>query len=180
MLNPITFTVTPTGQDQALTINLSELLERLQTIPDQRKRRGVRYPLAVLLTIAVLAKLCGQSQVHALAHWAHERASELCAVFGLKRVCMPHPTTWTRVLGNAVAAAAIEAALQSLLLNPTAEVPARASRQIALDGKMLRGTICAASSAAVHLVTAYQVDERVPLMQVKVSAKANELVVAPV
>jgi predicted transposase YbfD/YdcC len=31
----------------------------------------------------------------------------------------------------------------------------------------------------VHLVTAYQVDERVPLLQVKVRAKANELVVAP-
>ena len=104
MLDPITFTVTPFGQDRSLTINLTELLERLQTVPDQRKRRGVRYPLAVLLAIAVLAKLCGQSQVHALAGWSHERAVELSAVFGLKRARMPHPTTWTRVLGNAVAA----------------------------------------------------------------------------
>jgi len=179
MLNPITFTVTPTGQDQALTINLSELLERLQTIPDQRKRRGVRYPLAVLLAIAVLAKLCGQSQVHALAQWAHERAAELSAVFGLKRARMPHPTTWTRVLGNAVAAAAIEAALQPLLVQPTAEVPERASRQIALDGKTLRGTIRGTASGGVHLVSAYRVDDGVPLLQVKVSAKANELVMAP-
>jgi predicted transposase YbfD/YdcC len=92
---------------------------------------------------------------------------------------MPHPTTWTRVLGNGVAAEAIEAALQPLLVAPTAEVPARASRQIALDGKTLRGSISPASSAGVHLLTAYQVDDRVPLMQVKVSAKANELVVAP-
>ena len=179
MPNPITFTVTPSGQEGSLTINLTELLERLQTVPDQRKRRGVRYPLAVLLAIAVLAKLCGQSQVHALAQWAHERASELSTVFGLKRARMPHPTTWTRVLGNAVAAEAIEAALQPLFVAPTAEVPARASRQIALDGKTLRGSISAANRAGVHLVTAYQVDDRVPLLQVKVSAKANELVVAP-
>jgi predicted transposase YbfD/YdcC len=179
MLNPITFTITPSGQDRSVTINLTELLERLQTVPDQRKRRGVRYPLAVLLTIAVLAKLCGQSQVHALAQWAHERVSELSTVFGLKRTRMPHPTTWTRVLGNAVAADAIEAALQPLLLSPTAEVPARASRQIALDGKTLRGTISATARSGVHLVTAYQVDARVPLLQVAVHAKANELIVAP-
>jgi predicted transposase YbfD/YdcC len=178
-MDPITFTITPPGQDRSLTINLTELLERLQAVPDQRKRRGVRYPLAVLLTIALLAKLCGQSQVHALAGWAHERAAELSAIFGLKRARMPHPTTWTRVLGNAVAADALEAALQPLLVRPTTEVPARASRQIALDGKTLRGTISAARRGGVHLVSAYQVTDRVPLLQVKVSAKANELVVAP-
>src|SRR5882724_1933986 len=158
-MDPITFTVTPRGSDQAITIDLSALLTLLQTVPDQRKRRGVRYPLAVLLAIAVLAKLCGDSQVHALADWAHARAAALAAVFGLSRPCMPHPTTWTRVLGNAVAAAAIETALQPLLQPPpTAEVPARASRQIALDGKTLRGTIPAAARSGVHLVTAYQVD----------------------
>src|SRR5215510_9245672 len=179
MLDPITFTVTPFGQDRSLTLNLTELLEHLQAVPDQRKRRGVRYPLAVLLAIAVLAKLCGQSQVHALADWAHERAAELAAVFALKRARMPHPTTWTRVLGQAVAANALEAALQPLLVAPSAEVPARASRQIALDGKTLRGTIPADATSGVHLVSAYQVDEGVALLQLQVQAKANELVVAP-
>jgi len=179
-MDPITFTVTPRGSDQAITIDLSALLTQLQTVPDQRKRRGVRYPLAVLLAIAVLAKLCGDSQVHALADWAHARAAALAAVFNLPRPRMPHPTTWTRVLGNAVAAAAIETALQPLLEPPpTAEVPARASRQIALDGKTLRGTIPAAARSGVHLVTAYQVDTGVPCLQVAVPTKANELVVAP-
>src|SRR5262245_56598042 len=107
IMDPITFTVTPRGADQTITINLTDLLRQLQTVPDQRKRRGVRYPLAVLLAIAVLAKLCGQSQVHALADWAHERAAELAAVFALKRARMPHPTTWTRVLGQVVAANAL-------------------------------------------------------------------------
>src|SRR5215211_6203168 len=51
-MDPITFTVTPRGSDQAITIDLSALLTQLQTVPDQRKRRGVRYPLAVLLAIA--------------------------------------------------------------------------------------------------------------------------------
>lgn len=179
-MDPITFTVTPRGSDQAITIDLRALLTQLQTVPDQRKRCGVRYPLAVLLAIAILAKLCGDSQVHALADWAHARATELAAVFGLSRPRMPHPTTWTRVLGNRVAAAAIETALQPLLSPPTtAEVPERASRQIALDGKTLRGTIPTAARSGVHLVTAYQVDMGVPCLQVAVPSKANELVVAP-
>jgi predicted transposase YbfD/YdcC len=179
-MNPITFTVTPRGTEQAITINLTALLMQFRTVPDQRKPRGVRYPLAALLTIAVLAKLCGESQVHALADWAHARASELAAVFGLKRPYMPHPTTWTRVFGNAVAAAAIESALQPLLsARSSSEVPARASRQIALDGKTLRGTIPAESKTGVHLVSAYQVETGVPCMQLAVPSKANELVVAP-
>jgi predicted transposase YbfD/YdcC len=180
-MNPITFTVSPRGTDQAITINLTDLLVQFRTVPDQRKPRGVRYPLAVLLTIALLAKLCGDSQVHALADWAHARAAELAAVFGLPRPRMPHPTTWTRVFGNAVAAAALERALQPLLeTRSTPEIPARASRQIALDGKTLRGTIPADSKTGVHLVSAYQVESGVPCLQVAVPSKANELVVAPI
>lgn len=88
-MHPITFTVSLPGQTQPLTVNLTDLLVCFQTVPDLRKRRGVRYPLAVLLTIAVLAKLSGQSQVHALADWASARAVELVAVFGLSRARMP-------------------------------------------------------------------------------------------
>jgi predicted transposase YbfD/YdcC len=178
-MNVITVTVTPLGQNQSVSINVTELLEHLSRVPDQRKPRGVRYPLAVLLVIAVLAKLCGQSQVHALAHWAHVRAPELAALFGLTRARMPHPTTWTRILGYRVAADAIEDALRPLLVTPSAHVPTRASRQIALDGKTLRGSSPPDAKTKVHLVSTYQVERGVPLLQVKVGTKANELVVAP-
>jgi len=47
-MDRITFTLTPRGSDKAITIDLSALLTQLQTIPDQRRRGGVRYPLAVL------------------------------------------------------------------------------------------------------------------------------------
>jgi hypothetical protein len=39
---PITFSVTPRGSDQTMTIDLGALLTQLQSVPDQRKRRGVR------------------------------------------------------------------------------------------------------------------------------------------
>lgn len=179
-MDAITFSATPRGTDQVITIDLRVLLARFQSVRDGRKKRGIRYPLAVLLSIAVLAKLCGDSQVHALADWAHARRAELARLFDLKRTTMPHPTTWTRVLGHAVAAQAIEDAVQPLLQSaPSAEVAPRASTQIALDGKTLRGTIPCGAKQGVHLVTAYQVKERVPLVQLAVSAKANELSIAP-
>lgn len=179
-MDRITFTVTPRGTDQPITIDLSALVGQLQTVPDQRKRRGVRYPLAVLLAVAVLAKLCGASQVHAIADWAHERATELAQVFDLTRARMPHPTTWSRVLGFGVAAAAIDAAVAPLLQpTPAPEVAPRASQQVALDGKTLRGTIPTRTGQGVHLVSAYHVTQQRTLQQVAVPRKANELTVAP-
>ena len=177
-MNPITFTVTPLGQQQALMINVTDLLACFQTVPDQRKRRGVRYPLAVLLTIAVLAKLSGQSQIHALAGWASARTLELATLFDLPRARMPHPTTWARVLGYGATATAVEAALQPLLTPPLPEVPLRASRHVALDGKTLRGTVTA-TTRGVHLLSAYHVAQGTTLRQIAVGAKANELAVAP-
>ena len=46
--------------NQALLFDLEQLYRCLQTVPDRRKRRGWRYPLAALLMIEVLAKLAGQ------------------------------------------------------------------------------------------------------------------------
>ena len=39
--------------------DFGSIYHQFQTLADIRKRRGVRYPLAVLLTIAVMAKLVG-------------------------------------------------------------------------------------------------------------------------
>ena len=46
--------------NQALLFDLEQLYRCLQTVPDRRKRRGWRYPLAALRMIEVLAKLAGQ------------------------------------------------------------------------------------------------------------------------
>jgi predicted transposase YbfD/YdcC len=179
-MDATTVTVTPFGSEQPFTITIADVYTQFELVPDQRKRRGVRYPLAALLTIALLAKLAGASQLRALAEWARERAEELAALFRLERPTMPHPTTWSRVLANAVAADALERALAPLLAPPpSAEEPARASRPIALDGKALRGTIPQGHTSGVHLLSAYQVDSGVTLAQVAVASKENEIVAAP-
>jgi predicted transposase YbfD/YdcC len=179
-VNATTLSVTPFGSERTFTLCIADVYTQFEQIRDQRKRRGVRYPLAMLLTIALLAKLAGASQVRAIAEWARERAEELAALFDVQRPSMPHPTTWSRVLANALAVEALERALAPLLAPPaTAEEPARASRPIALDGKTLRGTIPTGHTSGVHLLSAYQVDSGVALAQVALASKENEIVAAP-
>jgi predicted transposase YbfD/YdcC len=179
-MHATTITVTPFGSDQPFTLDIATVYVHLDQVPDQRKRRGVRYPLAVLLTIALLAKLTGAVQMRAIAEWARERAEELATLFGLERERMPHPTTWSRVLSSAVAVAALDQALAPLLTPaPSGEEPPRASRPIALDGKTLRGTIPMGRSTGVHLLSAYAGDSGVVLAQEAVARKENEIVAAP-
>jgi predicted transposase YbfD/YdcC len=179
-MDATTVTVRPFGSEGSSTLDLAALYHHFQRIPDLRERRGVRYPLALLLTIALWAKLAGASQLRAIAEWARERQGELAERFHLPRPRMPHPTTWSRVFGSAVALDALEQQLALLVApSPTAEVPAPASEHLAIDGKTLRGTIPHGSSQGVHLVSAYAVATARVLDQEAVTTKENELVAVP-
>jgi predicted transposase YbfD/YdcC len=162
-----------------MTLDLTAIYAAFEQVPDQRHPRGIRYPLAVMLTIALWAKLSGATHVRAIADWARDRQTELAAQFDLARARMPHPTTWSRVLGAAVASTALEQALTTVLAPASAEVPARASMHVALDGKTLRGTIPAGHTQGVHLLSAYAVASGVVLAHEAVSHKENEIVAAP-
>src|SRR5205814_9532499 len=87
---------------EALLFDLEALYASLQTIPDHRHRRGVRYPLASLLMVGVLTKLAGQDSCRGLAHWAKLRRHELSQLFHLNRARKPHPSTCSRAKGQGV------------------------------------------------------------------------------
>jgi predicted transposase YbfD/YdcC len=166
--------------DLPAVFDFDTIYRQFQTLADTRKRRGVRYPLAVLLTIAVMAKLAGYSGARAIADWATLRAEVLAELFDLPRPRMPHLTTWTRVFGHAVVLEAFEQVVAQLSAPASsAELPARGSRQVCLDGKTLRGTIPLGRTSGVHLLAAYHAEQGVVLAQMAVDAKANEIVVAP-
>ena len=126
---------------------LQALVERLQTLTDKRKARGRRYPLDVLLLVAVFARLAGYSRLEPMADWARLRAAELAAFLGLPRATMPHQCTWSRVLGHAIDVDELEQVLGRFFAEQqaTAEVPVRGSIVLAVDGKTLRGTIGAST-----------------------------------
>ena len=51
------------------------LLHALAKVPDPRSPRGLRYPLAALLTVAVCAVTAGASSVAAIADWLRHNRS---------------------------------------------------------------------------------------------------------
>jgi len=160
-------------------LDVQALTARFQTVTDRRAARGKRYPLGVILTIAVLAKLTGANQVRDVAEWATHRQRDLCALFGLTRPTMPHFTTWSRILGEAVDPDALTRAAEEVLTRVASEMPDRGSVQVTLDGKTLRGTIPAGQTQGVHLLAAYRPQDGVVLLQVEVGAKENEISAAP-
>lgn len=160
------------------------LYAHLLTLTDQRDPRGVRYPLAVLLTIATLAKLAEQNSPRAIADWAQLRAPTLADLFGLDRPTMPHATTWNRVFGAAIDPHQFSRLVADFLT--TAIAPsARGARKrrrgmiaLCLDGKTLRGTIPSGMTRGVHLLAAYLPDHGITLLEVAVDGKENEIIAA--
>ena len=70
--------------NQSLLFDLEQLYRCLQTVPDRRKRRGRRYPVAALLIIGVLAKLAGQVSLRAISLWAQLRHHDLSELSPLR------------------------------------------------------------------------------------------------
>ena len=163
----------------------ASLYARLLTLTDQRDPRGVRYPLAALLTIAALAKLAEQDSPRAIADWARLRAPTLADLFGLDRPTMPHPTTWNRVFGAAVNPQQFSQ-LVADFLTAASTTPTHGRRKrrrrgaiaLCLDGKTLRGTIPAGKTRGAHLLAAYLPEQGIVLLEVAVDGKENEIVTA--
>src|ERR1022692_1897619 len=61
------------------------LLELLAQVPDPRKRRGRRHPLAGLLAVGIAAVVAGSRSFAAIGQWAAEAGPEALAVLGAVR-----------------------------------------------------------------------------------------------
>ncbi len=165
------------------------LYARLLTLTDQRDPRGGRYPLAVLLTIAALAKLTEQNSPRAIADWARLRFPILADLFGLDQPTMPHPTTWNRVFGAAIDPQQFSRVVADFLLAATMPPPCGTRKRrrgmiaLCLDGKTLRGTIPAGKTRGAgcplgSILAAYLPEQGIVLIEVAVDGKENEIVTA--
>jgi predicted transposase YbfD/YdcC len=170
--------------NEPFAFSLQALVEKLHTIEDLRDPRGVRYPLSVVLTVAVLAKLAGHGQLRALAEWAGLRSEQLCSLLGCGRTTLPHPTTWARIFGKALDPYALDQVVGEFFKELCTPLIHKKRRRrgglvLTIDGKTLRGTIPLGCTKGVHLVCAYLPQVGVVLAQLEVEEKANELTVAP-
>ena len=77
----------------ANVFDVGSIFAFFQTLSDTRKRRGVRYTLALILMLILLAKMCGESHPSGIAEWAAHRVEMLVDLLKLKRKRMPHHST---------------------------------------------------------------------------------------
>lgn len=160
----------------AYVYELNSLYAHYEELTDQRKARGVRYPLPEALTLITLAKLGGEDGPTGMAQWLEHRAELLVEALGLQRETMPHRLTISRILGQAVEVEELEQVLQRYF---DGQVQMSGAIVINLDGKVLRGTIPLGETQGTHLLAAYLPEEGLVLLQVEVETKENEIVAAP-
>jgi len=156
---------------QTCVFEVGSLQAHLGQIQDPRQARGIRYSLPIMLSMLVLAKLCGEDELSGMAEWVRLREEELTGWLGLARRTLPHLTTYQRLLGQ-LDIEEVEQVVGQFFQNQSGGV-------VSLDGKTLRGTIPPGQTHGTHLLAAYAVEQGVVLHQVAVGTKTNEITVAP-
>jgi hypothetical protein len=109
-------------------------------VPDPRSPRGLRYPLAGLLAVAVCAVMAGASSVAAIADWLHDLDDISRARLGFLRGGPATTTMWRLLIRlDADLLATILAGWLRTRTRPAAPRKLRYRQVIAVDGKTLRG-----------------------------------------
>ncbi len=143
------------------------LRECFAAVPDPRCPRGIRHPLAAVLTLCTGAVLCGNTAMEDVTAWVHAAPQEVLAAAGTRRdalvMCVPpHPDTVVRIFTGLGAQALADHAGAYLARRahpgPVTFSMARPGwlPAIAVDGKAVRGAAGADGlvpyllAAAVH------------------------------
>ncbi|MEQ4302017.1 ISAs1 family transposase [Plantactinospora sp. B6F1] len=151
------------------------LLHTLSKVPDPRSPRGLRYPLAGLLTVAVCAVLAGASSVTAISDWLYDLDDITRARLGFGRDVPATSTMWRLLIRlDADLLATVLAGWLRTRTRPATPRRPRYRQVIAIDGKTLRGAR-RADGSQVHLLSALDTNTGIILAQVTVSAKSNEI-----
>src|SRR5712691_4359260 len=146
-MNYTTLQETMEQGDLALEVDALSVYRAMEQVQDGRHKRGVRYSVALILTLIVLGKIAGMTTPAAIAEWVRLRAGWLRAVLPMKRKTFPCASTYSNVL-RAVDAAQVNQVLTQALTRVRAtqrcgEEPSRLAGQaereehvhVALDGK---------------------------------------------
>jgi hypothetical protein len=148
----------------------------LQQLTDARRPQGNRYPLALILTYLVLAKMAGEPPLQAIAEWIRLRAGWLQEVFPEVRATFPCAATSSNVL-RAVDPEQVNHVLMELLTRVRAQDREAGEQQhVALDGKTLRGTQKhrQEDQQKMHQISLYETQTGVVLKEQIVAEKESE------
>jgi hypothetical protein len=146
------------------------LFEILCSIPDKRKRRGVRHKLQSILATAISAVLSGARSITAIAEWAAEQSPETLTRLGSTRGKPPSERTYRRAFDSVD----LEVLDRRTGAWVCAQQKLKTGMGIAIDGKTLRGS-SEGDRSGVHLLSAIVHGSSVVVAQVPVDSKTNEI-----
>ena len=158
--------------NQAIAFNFAHLQQYLSQLPDTRSNRGKIYPLPLILTYILLAKLAGCDKPSAIASWVRKRQMALMPMWGSHHQRTPCLNTYRTILDEVVDEEKLVELFRSYL-NET--YGGQESQLVVMDGKTLRGTIPKGETQGVHLLAVYLPEEGIVLGQVEVGVKENEI-----
>ena len=168
------------------------LLEVLESVPDPRKKRGVRHRFAAILFVSVCAVVSGARSFAAIAEWAADAVEDTLSGMGIGA---PDASTIRRALST-LSGDGFDIAIGGFLTGRLAADRATAAtvkadaaggagagrrmrrHAIAVDGKVLRGSRTSgvdADNPARMLMACLDHNAGVTLGQVEISEKTNEI-----
>jgi predicted transposase YbfD/YdcC len=160
------------------------LLEVLESVPDPRKKRGVRHRFAAILFVSVCAVVSGARSFAAIAEWAADAVHDVVDDT-LRRVGIgaPNASTVRRAL-SAFTGDGFDTAIGGFLAGRLAAARVKTARgragvrvrrrAIAVDGKALRGSRVGDGRARM-LMACLEHSAGVTLGQVEIGEKTNEI-----
>lgn len=158
-----------------MSIEQSPFVVHFSALEDPRIERSKTHLLIDLVAIAVIASLCGIDSFEGMAVFAEARLEWLKQFLQLPGGAPSHDTfsrVFARIKPDKFQACFIDW-MKAVATMTDGEV-------VAIDGKTLRHSFDRASSkAAIHMVSAWAVNNSVSLGQFKVDEKSNEITAIP-
>jgi predicted transposase YbfD/YdcC len=153
----------------------ADLRELFDGIVDPRVQRTRRHRLTDVLMLVLIGTVCGCRGWDEIEHYSDEWEEELREVLSLPGG-VPSADTLRRVM-----AAVDPGALGRALIAWTeALCETLSGKQVAIDGKSVRGTLETASGeGALHLVNAWVCENQMVLGQYATDVKSNEITAIP-
>jgi predicted transposase YbfD/YdcC len=172
-------TSTPRPRDPA------SILDHFADLPDPRREQGRIHRLDEIVFIATCAVLCGADTWVQIADYGRSKLVWLATFLELpggipshdtfrRTFCLIDPTAFQSRFSSWMAALMARTGL-----TPIAPAPSEL-KPIAIDGKAQRGSARrTVGRSALHIVSAWAVENRLTLGQVATDAKSNEITAIP-
>jgi predicted transposase YbfD/YdcC len=152
-------------------ITLPSLADLFADIPDQRKPKGLRYPLPLLLILLSVAKFCQQDTPAAISDWVRHRSAFFREHLALSWKRMPSASTWQRLLGQTIPAAVLDEKVGAYF-----QALSGADKGLYnLDGKVLCGTVVGETAEQLHLLALQEAASNAVVEQTELLPGENEI-----